>query len=242
MNRIGIVSALSLESRCLTGNTIPVNKPVQINEHAVAIVSGMGEDNARICAKTLLEQNISALVSWGTAGALAGNIQSGDLLLADSVISSDGNQYSFDIEWGKRIANELCNTSLKIHHGIIAHSQHILAIFEDKKKLYNKTNAMACDMESFAIAKIANDMKRPCISVRAIVDEAPQCIPETIIKNIDIFGRPSLIPILSSLVRNPGLVTEIIKLSSSMKAATTTLSIVSKKRALFSGAIDNKRA
>lgn len=233
MSCIGIISALSSEGRCLTGNTIPVNKPVQINEHAIAIICGMGEDKARIAAQTLLEQNVSVLVSWGTAGALTENIQSGDLLLADSIVANDGNKYSFDTERNKRIANELCNTSLKIHHGIIANTKQVLATAEDKKRLHSKTNALAVDMESLAIAQIANKEKLPCVSIRAIVDEASQCIPEAIINNTDTFGRPALIPLFYSLLQNPGLLAELIKLGLAMKAAKTTLSTVASSQALF---------
>ena len=193
----------------------------------------MGEDNARIAAQTLLEQNVSALVSWGTAGALTENIQSGVLLLADSIVASDGNTYSFDTEWNKHIANELCNTSIKIRHGTIAHVQQVLATAEDKKRLYGETNALAVDMESLAIAQIANKEKLPCASIRAIVDEASQCIPDTVIKNTDPFGRPALIPLFFSLFRNPGLITELIKLGTGMKAATTTLSTVARSQALY---------
>jgi hopanoid-associated phosphorylase len=230
---IGIISALSSEGRCLTGNTIPVNKPVQINQHAVAIICGMGDDKARIAAQTLLEQNITALLSWGTAGALTENIHSGDLVLADSIVTNDGDRYSFDAEWNKYITNELCNTSLKIHHGMIAHAGQVLATAEDKKRLHGETNALAVDMESLAIAQIANKEKLPCVSIRAIVDEASQCIPEAIIKNTDSFGRPSLFPLFSSLIRNPGLITELIKLGTGMKAATTSLKTVARSEALF---------
>ena len=233
MSCIGIISALSSEGRCLTGNVIPVNEPVQINQHAIAIICGMGEDKARIAAQTLLEKNVSALVSWGTAGALIENIKSGDLLLADSIVANDGNKYSFDSEWNKRIANVLCNTSLKIHHGMIAHVQQVLATADDKSRLHSKTNALAVDMESLAIAQFANKENLPCVSVRAIVDEASQCIPEAVIKNTDTFGRPALIPLFSSLIRNPGLITELIKLGSGMKAATTTLNTVARSQALF---------
>jgi len=205
---------------------------VQINQHAIAIICGMGEDKARIAAQTLLEQNVSALVSWGTAGALAENLQPGDLLLADSIVNN-GNKYSFDTEWNKHIANELRNTSLKIHHGMIAHAQQVLATTEDKKKLHNKTNALAVDMESLSIAQFANKENLPCVSIRAIVDEASQCIPEAVIKNTDTFGRPALIPLFSSLFQNPGLIPELIKLGTGMKAATTTLSTVARIQALY---------
>lgn len=233
MSCIGIISALSSEGRCLTGNVIPVNEPVQINQQVVAIVCGMGENNARIATQTLLEQNVSALVSWGTAGALTDNIQPGDLLLADSIVANDGNKYSFDAEWNKRIINYLSNTSLQIHNGKIAHAQQVLVTTEDKKKLYGETNALAVDMESLAIAQIAINEKLPCISVRAIIDEASQCIPEAIIKNTDIFGRPALFPLFSSLIRSPGLITELIRLGAGMKAATTSLNTVARSKALF---------
>ena len=233
MSCIGIISALSAEARSLVDKTIPVNTPVQVNEHAIAIICGMGEKNASAATQELIKKEVSALVSWGTAGALTENIHAGDLLLADSVISIDGNKYSFDTEWNNRIANELCNTSLKIRHGMIAHTQEVLATTEDKRSLHEKTNALAVDMESIAIAQLANDALLPCVSVRAIVDLASQCIPETIIKNTDIFGRPALFPIFSSLIKKPGLITELIKLGIGMRAATRTLNTVARSQALF---------
>jgi adenosylhomocysteine nucleosidase len=233
LSRIGIISALSSEGRCLTGNTIPVNKPVRINQYTVAMICGMGEDNAHSAAQKLLKLNISTLVSWGTAGALTENIQSGDLVLADNVVANDGDRYSFDAEWNKYIINELSNTSLKIHHGMIAHTGQVLTTAEDKKRLHGDTNALSVDMESLAIARIANEEKLPCVSIRAIVDEASQCIPEAIIKHTDTFGRPSLFPLVSSLIRNPGLIAELIKLGAAMRAATTSLNTVARSQVLF---------
>ena len=116
---------------------------------------------------------------------------------------------------------------------MIAHAQQVLATAEDKKNLHSKTNALAVDLESFAIAQLANETTIPCISVRAIVDEASQCIPEAVIKNTDIFGRPALFPLFSSVIRRPGLVAELIKLGKGMSAATKTLSTVAKSQALF---------
>jgi adenosylhomocysteine nucleosidase len=230
---IGIISALSAEASCLTDKTIPVNTPVHIDEHTIAMVCGMGEKNARAAAQILIKKEVSALVSWGTAGALTENLHVGDLLLADTVVSNDANKYSFDTEWNKRIANELCNTSLKIRHGMIAHAQQVLAAVEDKKILHHKTNALAVDMESIAIAQLAYGASLPCVAVRAIVDEASQSVPEEILNNIDSFGRPDLFPLFSSLIRKPGLVVELIKLGKGMNAATKTLNTVAKSQALF---------
>ena len=233
MSCIGIISALSAEARCLTGKSIPVNIPVQINGYAIAIVCGMGKENVRTATQMLIEKEVSALISWGTAGALTENIHAGDLILADTIVSNDSNNYSFDIEWNKRITNELCNSSLKIRNGIMTHALQVLATTEDKKELHRKTNALAVDMESIVIATLANEMKLPCISVRAVVDEVYQNIPEEILNNTDRFGRPNLRPLFSSLIRRPGLVAELINLGKGMSLATKTLTSVAKSQALF---------
>lgn len=232
MNCIGIISALSSEAYCLAGHTIPVNEPVQINAHAIAIVCGMGEVNARIGAQTLLEKQASALVSWGTAGALTEALQPGDLLLADAIVS-DKNKYSLDTEWNQRITKGLNNNALKIHSGMIAHAEQVLTIAKDKETLQHKTDALAVDMESLAIAQIANEFSLPCISVRAIVDRSTQCIPRAIMENTNAFGRPDLFPLFFNLIRQPSLIIDLIKLGLAMKVAIQSLQTVAKSQILF---------
>ncbi|MCH8263689.1 MAG: phosphorylase, partial [Proteobacteria bacterium] len=168
MSCIGIISALSAEASCLADKTIPANTPVQINDHAIAMVCGMGEENARTAAQMLIEQNVSALVSWGTAGALSENVHTGDLILADSVVTKEEESYLFDTEWNKRVANKLCNTSLKIRNGMIAHADQVLVTTENKSRLQSVTHAVAVDMESISVARCADAANLPCMAVRAI--------------------------------------------------------------------------
>jgi len=234
---IGIISALSAEAGCLTDKTIPANTPVQINENAIVIVCGMGEEYARTAAQMLIEQNVSALVSWGTAGALTENVHTGDLILADSVVTKEGESYLFDTEWNKRVANKLCNTSLKIRNGTIAHADQVLVTTENKSRLQSVTHAVAVDMESISVARCADAANLPCMAVRAIIDEASQVIPEAIIDNTDIFGRPALLPLLINLMRKPDLIPALIYLAKGMKAATKTLKTVARSQAIFSGPV-----
>ena len=234
MSCIGIISALSSEGRCLTGKTVPVKKPVHINENTIVIVCGLGEENARTAAQMLIEQNVSALVSWGTAGALTENVHAGDLILADSVITKEGDSYLFDTEWNKHVANRLCNTSLKIRNGMIAHADQVLSTPENKSRLQSATRAVAADMESISIARFAHEANLSCLAVRAIVDEASQVIPEAIINNTDTFGRPALFPLFTSLSRKPELIPALIHLAKGMKAATKTLETVARNQAIFS--------
>ena len=210
MSCIGIISALSAEAGCLTDKTIPANTPVQINENAIVIVCGMGEEYARTAAQMLIEQNVSALVSWGTAGALTENVHTGDLILADSVVTKEGDRYPFDTEWNERVANKLCPGPLRIRNGMIAHADQVLVTTENKSRLQSVTHAVAVDMESISVARCADAANLPCMAVRAIIDEASQVIPEAIIDNTDIFGRPALLPLLINLMRKPDLIPALI--------------------------------
>ena len=210
---------------------------MQINDHAIAMVCGMGEENARTAAQMLIEQNVSALVSWGTAGALSENVHTGDLILADSVVTKEEESYLFDTEWNKRVANKLCNTSLKIRNGMIAHADQVLVTTENKSRLQSVTHAVAVDMESISVARCADAANLPCMAVRAIVDESSQVIPGVIIDNTDIFGRPALLPLLISLSRKPDLIPALIHLAKGMKAATKTLKTVARNQAIFSGPV-----
>ena len=228
---------MSAEASCLADKTIPANTPVQINDHAIAMVCGMGEENARTAAQMLIEQNVSALVSWGTAGALSENVHTGDLILADSVVTKEEESYLFDTEWNKRVANKLCNTSLKIRNGMIAHADQVLVTTENKSRLQSVTHAVAVDMESISVARCADAANLPCMAVRAIVDESSQVIPGVIIDNTDIFGRPALLPLLISLSRKPDLIPALIHLAKGMKAATKTLKTVARNQAIFSGPV-----
>lgn len=228
---------MSSEGRCLTGQAVPVKKPVQINENAIVIVCGLGEENARTAAQMLIEQNVSALVSWGTAGALTENVHVGDLILADSVVTKEGESYPFDTEWNKRVANKLCNTSLKIRNGMIAHADQVLVTTENKSRLQSATRAVATDMESISIARCAHEANLSCLTIRAIVDEVSQVIPEAIINNTDTFGRPALLPLLISLMRKPDIIPALIHLAKGMKAATKTLKTVARNQAVFSGPV-----
>lgn len=214
-----------------------MKKPVQINENAIVIVCGLGGENAQTAAQMLIGQNVSALVSWGTAAALTEDIHAGDLILADSVVSKGGDNYPFDATWNEYVANELCNSSLKIRHGVIAHADQVLATTENKSSLQSATRALAADMESISIARCAYEANLPCMAIRAIVDESSQVIPQAIIENTDTFGRPALPPLLISLSHKPGLIPSLIHLAKGMNAARKTLKTVARSQAIFSGTV-----
>ncbi len=232
MSYIGIISALSSEGRCLSGKSV-VNQPFQINEHTIAIICGMGRDNVDIAAQKLLEKNVTALISWGTAGALTEKVRSGDLVLADTITAVNGESYSFDTGWHQSIRNRLCNIPARVHCGMIAHTEQVLKTPACKIGLHAVTHAIAVDMESIVIARVAHKENLHFLAVRAIVDEVSQSIPEAIVNCTDMFGRPVLFSLLSGVIKKPDLICDLVYLAKGMKAATMTLNIVARSRCLY---------
>ena len=234
LKHIGIIAGLPAEGSCLINKVIPLKEPYQIDNNVTLIISGIGASNAKLAAQRLLAGgNISALISWGTAAALRQDLQSGDLILANSVIGENATQYFFDKAWNQRVLSKLSGQSVALHHGIIAHTGCILQTPESKSALHTATQALAADMESGPIGIVARQVNLPCIAIRTIVDKSTQTIPAAITENIDLYGRPAWLPLISSLIRHPGLVFSLLHLGKNMYAATRTLRAVAESQAIL---------
>jgi len=63
MRKVGIITALRAEARCITTMHLSINQAMPIGEQAVLQLSGMGADAARNAAENLCLQGADALVS-----------------------------------------------------------------------------------------------------------------------------------------------------------------------------------
>ena len=76
----------------------------------------------------------------------------------------------------------------------------------EKRRVLENTGACATDMESAAIA-----------------DGADMTIPLTVIEHTDELGRPIALPFMSSCIKQPGQLIDLIKLGIVYKRALSTL-------------------
>lgn len=221
---IGLVAALPAEVRCLTRLPIAINTPFRVNKHLIAIVCGIGAKNAARAAQYLLYQDIQGLISWGTAGSLSSDLKSGDLILPDIIRATNGRLYHADSAWLGQLRLALKATSIRAHTGLLAETKVILGSGMEKSGLKKRTgNAIAADMETAAIMKIAQDNGIPGIAIRSIVDQLDDPLPAEILKHTDQFGAPRIVNILVEIIYKPRLLAHLIRLSVAMRAANTTL-------------------
>jgi adenosylhomocysteine nucleosidase len=224
----GIVVALPEELSTLTSKKIDKGCCVYIGDTVLLAYSGAGADNARAASELLLAQGAARLVSWGCAAALSESLKPGNLVLADTLIDADGVQIDIDHDWFNFTKN-LLSTELKIHTGSLAESLTIVAAAKDKKHLHAQTGAIALDMESIAVAKVARQNDLPFIAIRAIADPVAMDLPKAINHSLNDQGDIVLVKLLSFIALHPAEVPGLIKLGLHFNAAKNTLKSVAKQ-------------
>ena len=197
--------------------------PVEIQHDIFVCLSGIGYESALIAAKKLVALKVDALISWGVAGAINKSVNSGDIILANSIINQD-NRYPISEDWLSRVSEHLRQSSDRVLSGDITSSSEICASTTDKLHLLQKTGALAVDMESAAIAETATANKLDFLVLRAISDNADTSIPEVVLKHTDNLGQPRIFKFVLCCILKPNQIRKISSLATGYKKGLTSLS------------------
>ncbi|MGZ5050570.1 MAG: phosphorylase family protein [Methylobacter sp.] len=223
----GIIIALPEELSTLTSKKLDKGCCAAISDNIVLAYSGAGAVNARAASEALIEQGACRLISWGCAAALSANLKPGDLVLANTLIDTDSAQLDTHPEWIEASQN-LLPDSIKIHIGSLAESHGIVSSSTNKKQLHAGTGAIALDMESIAVAKVAKLYNLPFLTVRAIADPVDMDLPKAINHSLNDEGDVVLGKLLSYIALHPAELPGLIKLGLHFNAAKKTLKLVAK--------------
>lgn len=184
--------------------------PKSLSEYARC--GGVGGDNASATALTLTRLHpVDALVSFGVAGALSPSLQVGDLLNPITVI---------DLASGIELPAE--PISDQPAQRILTANRPILTAAE-KQQCHQSYNAVAVDMESAAIARVAQAHKLPFFCVRVISDDARHILPEEILPLLVEDGSSRAWTLTRALLGNPGLVADLLLLGRNFRKALKVL-------------------
>lgn len=224
----GIVVALPEELSTLTSKKIAKGCCVFITDEIVLACSGAGANNARTASELLITQGATRLISWGCAAALSETLKPGDLVLADTLIDAEGGQIDSHPVWHS-YTKHMLSTTLDVHAGNLAESHSIVATGKDKKKLHTQTGAVALDMESIAIAKVARQHNLPFLAIRAIADPVDMDLPKAIKHSLNNEGDVALGKLLLFVALHPTELPGLIKLGLHFNAAKNTLKSVAKQ-------------
>lgn len=113
------------------------------------------------------------VVSAGTCGALAPDLEVGDLVLPEGVLGPGGERWN--VAPGAHAVALQCAAAAR--PGLLLTASGVLATPEDKAESWRRTGAVAVDLESAVILAWASRRGCPSLVVRAVSDTARQRLP-----------------------------------------------------------------
>jgi adenosylhomocysteine nucleosidase len=227
LSRIGIIAAVTAEARTLTKEPIPGDELIHLPGGAMLIVSGMGPTRAAATSKALLEGGATALLSWGSAGGLTSKVSPGSLILPKTVIASDRSLYHVDVHWHERFCNRL-KGHVDFHTEPLVESPRVVRTPEEKATLFRETGAVGVDMESGAVAAVAQEARVRLMVVRAVADGADTSIPESTLNAVDEFGRLNFFKLIHGLAKNPTDLLALVRIARNYRRAQRGLATVAR--------------
>jgi hopanoid-associated phosphorylase len=221
----GIVVALPEELTTLTSTKIDKGACLLIGGALLVTYSGAGPNNAKSAAELLVAQGANRLMSWGCAAAVSAGLKPGDLILPGKLIDAENVEMPVDADWHDFTQHTLA-TFLAVRSGPLAESASLVSTGTDKKQVHSRTGAVALDMETVAIAKVARQHTIPFLAIRVIVDPVDMDLPLAINHSLNNDGEIVMGRLLAYLFLHPAELPGLIKLGLHFNAAKKTLKLV----------------
>ena len=203
MTRLGVITGLERESACL--NVFPADQRPAMR------CAGAKSARAHALALELAEEGCQGLLSFGTAGGLTAEQPPGRVIIASSVTAPDGRVFETSKAWLNRV-QKIIGFDDGITIAGMAGAALVVATPQTKKELGLATNAVAVDMESHAVAAVAEEVGVPFMIIRAVADPVDRSIPEWVLGKISDHGAPRYGAILAGLAVHPWDLPALIRL------------------------------
>ena len=220
---IGYVVALPPESGTLIPQRAQPGDILQLDQCHWVAVSGAGPQNAAAAAERLLARGVRRLVSWGCAGALADDLDSGQLVIPATLVYADGTTTNLASAWHERLVR-VVQPVRSVRTERMAESPNLIASADAKRELHATTGAIATDMETGAVARAAQRHGIPCMAVRSIVDVSSVTIPSAAQAALDSEGGIVVWRMLAQLAKKPQEIPALLQLARAFRIAMRSLS------------------
>lgn len=213
---IGVVCGLASEAAVIRQAFRSVEG---LPAHKVA-VSGADPRQAEREANRLVDEGADTLISMGLCGALDPHLKTGDVVCAATVLAEASD---FD-------GTQMWDCSVPVGHGMAGcHSGGVLAVDKaitsvaDKQAGFARTGAVAVDMESHALMRVAAGRGLPGMVLRVVVDDAATALPPFVGEITSPSGHPKLLTLAGWLLRRPGELSSFVALARASSTAHRAL-------------------
>src|SRR5262249_6374438 len=156
----------------------------------------------------------------GIAGALAPRLRPGDIVLSTEVVDEDRRWLSSD-----RLRPQITALAAELGatEGAVLGARMVVATREDKRRAWQRTGAVAVDLESVVVARAAAALGIPFVVLRAIADPATRELPPAALVPLDEEGNPDLGQVLASVMRRPQQLPSLLAVAREARQALQAL-------------------
>lgn len=232
---LGIVVAMKSEARALIGRQFcrydNKNKicHLHLKDDSFLLVAhaGVGAENALRAALHLVSIGVDALASVGLAGGLNSEMEAGHIVIATNILQTDGKRTQGS--WNVHAAGIapawdcLRAEGIPVSCGTILTSPEAVLNSDRKKWLFRQTRAIAVDMESAAVARIALEKDISFFGMRAICDPVNVTLPVEIYMCLNKDGTINFRSLFSNMVTRPSILKDLLRMGKNYSIAKSAL-------------------
>jgi adenosylhomocysteine nucleosidase len=159
-----------------------------------------------------------SIISFGVAGGLAPDLLPGDCIVASAIIDYPAVRPT-DPLWSRKLAEMIPDA----RHGPIMGVNSVVSNPADKRKLHAFTRAVAVDMESHLVARLADAHGLAFAAVRVIVDPAHRAVPPAALLAMAPGGSTDVSAMVREILARPSQVSPLMRLAGDAIAARAAL-------------------
>ncbi len=185
-------------------------------------VSGAQPEQAEAEARRLVAEGCRVLLSWGVAGGLDPALTPGDLIIPAQVVAEDDRYWALSAKLCGAITVS-ARSGHSVASGTLLGLDRMALTLAEKAALFERTGAVAVDMETHRVALVAAEAGLPILAIRAIGDPASRTLPELATRALGADGQPKIGPVIAGLLRRPGDLRALLRLKRETDAALATL-------------------
>lgn len=156
-------------------------------------------DRTAFLLRDAIRQGVRGIISFGVCGGLDPKLRPGKVVIASSVFAGKGEAYPSDLLWAEELLRMIPGSGYSPIAGVASP----ITSFEQRRDFHATTGAVAADMESQIVARIAAEFRIPFAACRVVLNPAHRILPRAALISIGPAGKPGLRKIGGSILKDP---------------------------------------
>ena len=149
-----------------------------LGDHRVVVAeTGVGQTAATQATEDLIRlYQPRWVISAGFAGALTDSLRRGHILMPNTIVDVHTNSLNV----GFQIDSQVIESTRGLHVGSLLTVDELIRSPEEKRDLGSRFDAVACDMETMAVARVCHAEQVRFLSIRVISDGVDDRLPDEV--------------------------------------------------------------